>query len=61
MDAGAGQGGAIGAYRRQWLLEETNAAYAALRANPEKWEQELLTERREWEATIGDDPDQDGD
>jgi hypothetical protein len=33
--------------------EKTNRAYAALRANPKAWEQEL-EERREWEATLRD-------
>lgn len=43
----------VDAYRRQRVLEQTNAAYAALRADPKAWEQELK-ERREWEATLAD-------
>lgn len=41
------------AYRDQVLLDDTNAAYAALREDPEAWKQELA-ERAEWEATIAD-------
>jgi len=37
----------------QRLLEATNEAYAALRANPEAW-QELQKERAEWEVTLSD-------
>lgn len=37
----------------QRLLEATNEAYAALRANPEAW-QELQEERAEWDATLSD-------
>jgi hypothetical protein len=43
----------VDAYQRQKLLEATNAAYAALRANPKAWEQELA-ERRLWDATLSD-------
>ena len=42
---------AVEAYRRQRILESTNAAYAALRADPEAW-QSMEQERREWEATL---------
>jgi len=44
---------AVEAYRRQRMLEETNAAYAALRSNPEAWREEQ-EERQAWEATLGD-------
>lgn len=44
---------AIEAYRRQWLLEKTNEAYAALRNDRSKWQEEVA-ERREWDATLGD-------
>jgi hypothetical protein len=37
----------------QRLLEATNEAYAALRANPEAW-QALQEERAEWDVTLGD-------
>lgn len=35
---------AVEAYRRRWILEATNAAYAALREDPEAWA-EVLAER----------------
>jgi len=44
---------AIEAYRRQWLLEKANEAYAALRNNREEWEEEVA-ERKEWEAVLSD-------
>lgn len=44
---------AVEAYRRQRFWEQTNAAYAALRADPEAWQEELQ-ERRDWEATLAD-------
>ena len=44
---------AIEAYRRQWLLEKTNEAYAALRIDREEWEEEVA-ERKEWEAVLSD-------
>jgi hypothetical protein len=37
----------------QRLLEVTNEAYAALRANPEAW-QALQEERAEWDVTLND-------
>jgi predicted DNA-binding protein len=40
-------------YRRERLLDEFNAAYAALRADPEAWEEELQ-ERRAWDSTLMD-------
>ncbi len=45
---------AIDDYRRYRFLQEANEAYAALRKNPKGWKAEL-SERKEWEATIGDD------
>jgi hypothetical protein len=44
---------AVEAFSRQLLLERTNEAYAALRADATAWEAEL-EERAEWEATLGD-------
>lgn len=40
-------------YRRQQLLAATNAAYAALRADPAQWA-ELERERAAWDQTIAD-------
>jgi predicted transcriptional regulator len=48
---------AVEAMRRQYILQETNAAYAALRDNPVAWEEEQQ-ERREWEATLADNLDE---
>ena len=47
---------AVDAYARMRLLEETNAAYAALRADPGGWREELA-ERQAWEATLADNPE----
>ena len=44
---------AVTAYWRRRLLEETNAAYAALRADGQRWVEEA-EEREAWEATLGD-------
>ena len=44
---------ALEAYRRQRLLEESNRAYAKLKADPAAWEEELR-ERGLWESTLGD-------
>ena len=44
---------ALEQYRRQQLLEETNAAYAALRAAPEAWA-DLEQERLAWEQALAD-------
>jgi predicted transcriptional regulator len=44
---------ALEQYRRQQLLEATNAAYAALRADPDAWA-ELEQERLTWEQTLAD-------
>ena len=51
---------AIEAYRRQRFLEQVNAAYAALRADPEAWSIEL-EERRSWDATLMDGIDDEED
>ncbi len=45
---------AVECYRRQCILEAANAAYAALRADPEAWREELR-EREAWETTLTDD------
>lgn len=44
---------ALRTYRDQVLLDRTNAAYAALRADPDAWREELA-EREEWDATLAD-------
>jgi len=44
---------AIDAYERQRLLDQANAADAAVRSDPGKWQEELA-ERREWEGKLGD-------
>lgn len=44
---------AVELYQGQRLLEATNAAYAALRADPAAW-QELQEERAEWDAALND-------
>ena len=49
---------AVEALRRQRLLDETNAAYAALRADSDRWNEELA-ERADWEATLGDNLESD--
>jgi hypothetical protein len=45
---------AIDAYSRQSFLEGLNADFAALRADPKKWDEEL-TERSAWDAALADD------
>lgn len=45
---------AIENYRRQCLMEEANRQYAALRADPVAWQEELQ-ERALWEGTLLDD------
>jgi hypothetical protein len=42
---------AVEEYRRARIFERANEAYAALRADPEAWEQEL-EEQRAWEVTL---------
>ncbi len=44
---------AVEALRRQTMLEETNRAFAALRADPKRWAEERA-ERTAWEATLAD-------
>ncbi len=44
---------AVERYRRQRILEATNEAYAALRADPRAWA-EIEAERALWENTLGD-------
>jgi hypothetical protein len=44
---------AIDSYRREKFLEEANAAFAALRNNPEAWNEEQQ-ERDLWERASGD-------
>ncbi len=44
---------AVETYRRQRLLEQANAAYAALRSDPSAWQEEM-TEREGWDATPAD-------
>jgi hypothetical protein len=44
---------ALEAYRRQLFFEQANAAYAALRSNPEEWKSEL-EERALWDVTLTD-------
>lgn len=44
---------AVEEYRRRRILESSNVAYAALKADPAAW-QALQDERSEWDATLGD-------
>ena len=44
---------AIEAYRRQLILDETNAAYARLRRDSEA-ASAMEAEQREWDVTLGD-------
>jgi hypothetical protein len=44
---------AVGVYRRQQFLAEANAAFAALRADPDAWAEEQL-ERELWEQANED-------
>lgn len=44
---------AIDSYRREKFLEEANAAFAALRNNPEVWNEEQQ-ERQIWDHTAED-------
>lgn len=44
---------AVEALRRQRFLEQLNAAYATLRADPRAWE-EIERERRAWDVTLPD-------
>ena len=44
---------AIDHYQREKFMDEANAAYARLQADPEAWKEEL-EERRAWDATLND-------
>jgi predicted transcriptional regulator len=44
---------ALEQYRRQQLLEATNAAYALLKTNGEAWA-DLERERSDWDQTLAD-------
>jgi hypothetical protein len=44
---------AVEQYRRSVILSLTNTAYAALRADPDRWA-DLEAERAEWDATLAD-------
>jgi predicted transcriptional regulator len=44
---------ALEQYRRLELLRGMNAAFAALRADPEAWAS-VLAERRDWDALLDD-------
>jgi hypothetical protein len=44
---------ALDAYRRKLFLEQMNAGYAALRADPEAWA-DHVAERKLWDATLMD-------
>jgi hypothetical protein len=44
---------AVESLRRQRFLEQVNAAYATLRADPRSWEA-IEDERRAWDATLPD-------
>jgi len=44
---------AIEHYQREKFMDEANAAYARLQANPQAWKEEL-EERQAWDATLND-------
>jgi len=44
---------AIETYRRQWFLEQANKAFAALKAKPDAWREEI-EERAQWDITLQD-------
>ncbi|MFW6156268.1 MAG: toxin-antitoxin system protein [Armatimonadota bacterium] len=44
---------AVERLRHEDLLRRTNEAYAAIREDPEAWD-ELLRERAEWDCTLAD-------
>jgi predicted transcriptional regulator len=44
---------AIEAYRRQLFLKKANEAYAALREEPEAWQEEIA-EREAWDVILSD-------
>ncbi len=45
---------ALESYRRERFLAQLNAAFDALRRDPEAWQAEL-EERAAWDATLSDD------
>ncbi len=47
---------ALDAYRRKVFFEQLTADYAALKADPEAWAEELA-ERKRWESTLMDGVD----
>ncbi len=49
---------AVEAYRRARVLELTNQAYAALRNDPQAW-QEVVDERTAWDVTLSDSLEED--
>ncbi|TYB82628.1 MAG: hypothetical protein FXF54_14100 [Kosmotoga sp.] len=49
---------AVEEYCRKEFLKKTNNAYAKLRENKEKWEEEL-SEREDWDSTIRDGLEED--
>jgi hypothetical protein len=44
---------AVELYRRNVILNSTNAAYGGLRADPDRWA-ELKAEHHEWDAALAD-------
>ncbi|MDN5362662.1 MAG: hypothetical protein PWP70_1709 [Moorella sp. (in: firmicutes)] len=44
---------ALEAYKRRRFLEQANAAFAALKSDPEEWRVEQ-EERQAWETTLND-------
>ena len=44
---------AVEAYRRQRILEQANAGYGALRADPQAWREDQ-EERQEWDGTLAE-------
>ena len=53
MPIGAVPEETIERYRREKFLEDANTAYAALKANPRMWRDEIA-ERELWENTLSD-------
>lgn len=45
---------AVESYRRQQIITESNARYAALRADPQAWN-DMQREREEWDIALSDD------
>jgi predicted DNA-binding protein len=48
---------AVEELRRKRIFEEANAAFAALKADPKAWAEEL-EERKVWESTLNDGQDE---